>query len=155
MCLWLTVEIFYYIPDFQPDLYSSALLYSSLMVWIATLFAFLPYALKHLSVVASIEMKKNNEIVQEVLTAQRIVKSQLMVRVYRQMKMIYRDTYMENKYQALTDFMEKFTDEIFFIHSAGTIGIDELEDLLAMCGIELNDDELRLFAKECMPVLNI
>ena len=155
MCLWLTVEIFYYIPDFQPDLYSSALLYSSLMVWIATLFAFLPHALKHLSVVASIEMKKNNEIVQEVLTAQRIVKSQLMVRVYRQMKMIYRDTYMENKYQALTDFMEKFTDEIFFIHSAGTIGIDELEDLLAMCGIELNDDELRLFAKECMPVLNI
>ena len=97
-------------------------------------------------------MKKNKEILEQVIIFQKIIRNELILRIYRQMKMIYRDKFLENKYQALNEFMDSFIDEIFAIHSDNLINVEDLEDVLLMCGIELSDDELRLFAKECMPV---
>ena len=100
-------------------------------------------------------MKKNKKIIQEVLIIKKINRNELMIRIYRQMKMIYRDKFIENKGQDLSDFTSQFIEEMFYIYATNNLDIQDLEDVLSMAGIELNDDELRLFAKECLPVLFI
>lgn len=152
LCLWATIEILYYLPESNNELFTYISITVSFLLWLITLFLIIPSTLKYLSIVSSIEMKKDKNTIQECLVAEKISKNQLMMRIYRQMKMIYRDKFLENKHQALSEFMEKFTEEIFCLHSSETLSINDLEDVLGLCGIELNDDELRLFAKECAPV---
>jgi hypothetical protein len=144
--------IIYYVADYDYNSNESYYLSGSFFIWFITIFILLPYNLRFLSIVSSVEMKKNKEILEQVIIFQKIIRNELILRIYRQMKMIYRDKFLENKYQALNEFMDSFIDEIFAIHSDNLINVEDLEDVLLMCGIELSDDELRLFAKECMPV---
>lgn len=98
-------------------------------------------------------MKKNRKIIDEVILNEKTEKAKVIVRIYRQFKMIYREKYGENVKNPDVA-IEKHTKEVFNLYKdkeTNTVDIDELEDMIALCGIKLEDDELRLFAKECKP----
>jgi hypothetical protein len=155
LCLWLTVLCIYYIPSFDCSAYEVLIISGSILVWTIVQLGVLPYSIRYLCIVSSIEMKKNKNNIQEVLLSQKILRSQLMIRIYKQMKMIYRDKYIKNRNENPSDFLDTFTKEIFEIHTYQTLSVENIEDILSMCGIELNEDDLRLFAKECIPVFFI
>ena len=71
----------------------------------------------------------------------------------RQFKLIYRHKYGENP-QVPDKVLEDFAGEVFNMYKdpdTGFLNIEDLEDAISLCGIRLEDDELRLFAKECKP----
>ncbi|OMJ86008.1 hypothetical protein SteCoe_12577 [Stentor coeruleus] len=151
LCLWLTIEIIYYLPT-HSDYYIDILITTGSFIFLSlVLFIEFPYTLRYLSISTSIEMYKNIELLQKTLISQKISRTEVVVRIYRQMKMLFRDKFLSNKYQDLPEFVLSFTEEIFTLYSEKLLPVDDLEDVLGMCGIELNDDELRLFARECKP----
>lgn len=155
LCLWLTIEIIYYLPT-HSEYYIDILITTGSFIFLSlVLFIEFPYILRYLSITTSIEMYKNTGLLHKTLISQKISRTEVVVRIYRQMKMLFRDKFLSNKYQDLPEFVLNFTEEIFTLYSEGLLPVDDLEDVLGMCGIELNDDELRLFARECKPVIFI
>lgn len=113
--------------------------------------------MRYLTLTSKIEMKKDRKIVEDVILHEKVEKAKMVVRIYRQFKMIYRERYEEAKGQ-LDENIRKFSQELFYLIAdpdSRTVSISQLEDLLALCGVRLNEDELRLFAKECAPVFVI
>ena len=96
-------------------------------------------------------MKKDKNIIEEVILTDRIEKAKIITRIYRQFKMIYRQKYGENL-KIPDENIENFAEEVFNFYKdpeSNTADIEDLEDMIALCGVRLQDDELRLFAKEC------
>ena len=96
-------------------------------------------------------MKKVKNIIEEVILTDRIEKAKIITRIYRQFKMIYRQKYGENL-KIPDENIENFAEEVFNFYKdpeSNTADIEDLEDMIALCGVRLQDDELRLFAKEC------
>lgn len=145
--LWLTMFLQVFIHGSK----SNPLLYIGPVFYILNILILIPFAIRQLTLSTSIEMHKNKEQVEAVQVQQKIMRSFLVTKIYRQAKMIFRNLYMENKFQDLTEFQKSFTEEIFRIYSDDVLQIIHLEDVLALAGCELQDDELRLFAKECKP----
>lgn len=147
--LWLTL----YFCSFINGSATNPLLYISPLSYLLNTVLLLPTTYKLLTICTSIEMMKNRSHLESSLVSTKVTRSKTISKVYRQLKMIFRNFYMKNKNQPLTDFQNNFIEEIFQIYSNGSLEIINLDDVFSLTGSEINDDELRLFAKECMPVI--
>lgn len=146
--LWLTLYFLQFIQGSK----TNPLLYISPISYLINTLILNPLIIRQLTLSTSIEMHKNKDQIESVQVQQKIFKSFLVLKIYRQAKMIFRNLYMDNKYQDLTEFQKGFIEEIFKIYLKGELlDIFYLEDVLALAGCELQDDELRLFARECKP----
>jgi hypothetical protein len=148
LLLWLTL----YFCSFINGSSSNPLLYISPFICFLDLFLLLPIILKLLTFCTSIEMMKKRNHLESALISSKIEKSQLARKIYRQLKMVFRGFYLKNKGQELTEFQKKFIEEIFQLYADEKLEIVHLDDVFALVGTEIEDDELRLFARECHPV---
>lgn len=151
----------YYIPEFLDavDNYGIYLIIVAIAVWLVTGFYMVPKLFIYLCLTTKIELMKEKNIVEEVIAESRKNNILKTVKVYRQMKMIYREIKGreegEEKAEIL-EFMRKISEEVFLLVSTNrkTIHVTELDEVLGLLGIVLSEDELRLFAKECSPDKN-
>lgn len=156
LTLWVTVIIVYYIPLLQDmwELYGLAMIGLCFVLWAGITFYLIPEILRLLTLTSKIEMKKDRRLIEEVIENEKTEKAKVIVRIYRQFKMIYRERYSEEV--IINDSVIKnYALEAFNLckdPESGTVNVYELEDLIALLGVKLNDDELRLFAKECKPL---
>ena len=146
--LWLTL----YFCSFINGSATNPLLYISPLAYILSTTLLIPSTFKLLTICTSIEMMKNRSLLESSLVSTKVQRSKTISKVYRQLKMIFRNFYMKNKNQDLSEFQNKFIEEIFRIYSNETLEIINLDDVFSLTGSDIDDDELRLFAKECMPV---
>ena len=155
LTLWITVIILHYVPLLNDEWKWLGILATAaaVLIWVFMACYLLPETLRLFMLTTKIEMKKDRTTIQSVIINEKHQKAQTMVRIYRQFKMIYRDRYEEGPgRQKLEEHIKTFTEEVFsFVEDSGLVSIEDLETLIALCGIYLEDDELRLFAKECCP----
>ena len=102
---------------------------------------------------------KERDIIEEVISESRKNTIFKTIRIYRQLKMIYRE--LKGKQEGeekgfILQQMKKIAEEVFLLVSTNrkTIHVTEIDEVLNLIGIRLQEDELRLFAKECSPDKN-
>jgi hypothetical protein len=155
MTLWVSVIILFYIPFLIDmwDWYGILMIILCFCLWAALTLYFVPEILRLLTLTCKIEMKKDRKLIEEVIENEKNLKAKVVFRIYRQIKMIYRERYFNGE-AANDQVLKSSALEAFNMckdPEAGTVSMFDLEDLIAMCGFKLMDDELRLFAKECKP----
>jgi hypothetical protein len=153
LTLWITLVILFYIPFLIEmwENYSILLIILCFLLWGGLSLYLVPEILRLLTLTSKIEMKKDRKLIEDVIENQKNEQGRVIHRIYRQFKMIYRERYdrpADNEDQIIRDSaLEAF--HLCKDPESGTVSMFDLEDLIAMCGVKLNDDELRLFAKEC------
>ena len=155
LTLWITVILLYYIPILHDnwEWIGIFMIAACIVIWLFAAGYLLPEIIRLVTLTTKIEMKKDRKIIEDVIISERADKAKVIVRVYRQFKMIYRQKYGENP-RVDDKVLEDFASEVFNMYRSpdtGNVDIEELEDIIALCGVKMEDDELRLFAKECKP----
>jgi hypothetical protein len=158
MTFWITVIIIYYLPWLYDDWDVAGVFMTvgCILIWVFCAGYLLPDIVRLIALTSKIEMKKDRAIIEQVVLQDRAEKAKAILRIYRQFKMVYRGKYGENKKVNDKD-IENYATDVFNIckdRENNMVHIEELEDLIALCGLKLENDELRLFAKECKPVDN-
>ncbi|OMJ77190.1 hypothetical protein SteCoe_23265 [Stentor coeruleus] len=156
---WMTGILLYYFSIFvdEVDDLGIYLVVLALVIWLVTGFYLMPKLFVYLTLTTKIELMKDRKIIEEVADESRKSAIMTTIKIYRQMKMIYRekkgnDSEGEQKAPIL-HFMRKIAEEVFFLVAGQrkTIYVTEIDEVLRLIGVRLNEDELRLFAKECSP----
>lgn len=100
---------------------------------------------------------KDRRIVSQVVCEQKQEKFRRSIRIYRQLKMIYRELIKsadgDEKNQILSE-MKKIVNEAFYLYGSTRnkkIHMSKLDQVVFLFGTRLDEDELRLFGKECNP----
>lgn len=155
LTLWLTVILIYYTPLITEEVdYIGVLVIAlAVAVWLFISFYLLPENIQALAIVSSIEMKKHPKVIQEVILDDKIAKSQMIHKIYRQFKHRYAEVY-NPVYPLLPGDLHEFSREVFYSVAdpvSELLTIDDLHDVLDLCGAKLQDDELRFFAVACNP----
>ncbi|OMJ76737.1 hypothetical protein SteCoe_23852 [Stentor coeruleus] len=156
---WMTGILLYYFSIFvdEVDDLGIYLVVLALVIWLVTGFYLMPKLFVYLALTTKIELMKDRKLIEEVTDESRKKTIMTTIKIYRQMKMIYRekkgnDSEGEQKAPIL-HYMRKIAEEVFFLVAGQrkTIYVTEIDDVLRLIGVRLNEDELRLFAKECSP----
>lgn len=165
LTLWITGIILYYIPIFMEEIIDEVsegavyLIVLALLVWLITAFYLLPKIFIYLCITTKIEMMKQRDFIEDTIGESRKNAILKTIKIYRQLKMIYREVKGreegEEKGQIL-QFMRQLAEEVFLLVSTDrkTIHVTEIDEVLNLIGVQLQEDELRLFAKECAPDKN-
>ncbi|CAG9315358.1 unnamed protein product [Blepharisma stoltei] len=156
--LWITSCALIYIPSFYSQSNINAVLFSlSFFIWLLLIWYLIPSIIYWLVLTTKIELMKDQKIINEIICESLKNKVKRTVRIYRQLKMIYRDikrTKTGEEKISLLNNMDKFVEETFFLVASTKLKIipaRNLEKILDLFGMKLNRDELRLFCKECSP----
>jgi hypothetical protein len=152
LSLWIAVVLIYYIDFFNNELKWEGIVQViiCLIVWVFIAGYLVPEIIRLLSLTTKIEMKKDRKIIEEVIMNEKFEKSKVINRVYRQFKMIYREKYGE-RVIVNDEIINKYALEVFGLYKdekTNTVDVEYFEDMISLCGIKLDDDELRLLAKE-------
>ncbi|OMJ72318.1 hypothetical protein SteCoe_29264 [Stentor coeruleus] len=155
LTLWITVILLHFIPILheQWEIYGICMIVACILIWLFAACYLLPEIIRLVTLTSKIEMMKDRKIVEDSILCDRVDKAKVIVRIYRQFKMIYREKYGE-KPELKDQVIENYAKEVFNLYKDQenqTVDVEELEDMIALCGVKLEDDELRLFAKECKP----
>lgn len=155
--LWITAIILYYFPVFinQVEGFGIYLVLLGISIWIVNGFYLLPKVLISLCLTSKIELMKERKMIEETAEYSKKVIIDKTVKVYRQLKMIYREVKGMDEGEEKGDILETMkgiAQEVFYLFAENnTIHATQLDDVLSLIGIRLREDELRLFAKECSP----
>jgi hypothetical protein len=162
---WLAATIMYYIPKFidkanqASSIIGPPLVVLASLIWAFTSFYIIPKIFIYLSIITKIELMKDRKIIEDVISDTRNSMTLRTIKIYRQLKMIYREIKGrqegEEKGQLL-HYMKKISEEVFLLVSNNrkTIHVVDLDEVMNLIGVRLDEDELRLFAKECSPDRN-
>jgi hypothetical protein len=156
--LWMTAIVLFYFPVFidEAESYGIYLVLLGVSVWLINGFYFFPKLLVNLCLVSKVELMKDRVLIDETVD---FIKKQMIdktVKIYRQLKMIYREVKGMEEGEERTeilDYMKKIAEEVFLLYADNErlIHATQIDDVLGLIGIRLSEDELRLFAKECSP----
>jgi hypothetical protein len=153
MSLWFMLLCFYFAPMLYSDIgyWSILVVLLSVLVWLYIVGYVLPESIRSLCLTTKIGLMKDRSVVGEVIAkskADRVLRAN---KIYRTLKLLYRDLKKlpEVKTEPLKD---KLIEEAFALCAdQGALHISQLDNFTNMFGYELDEDELRVFAKECEP----
>lgn len=160
LVLWTVVVILYYIGFFadEVDLYAIIIIALSFVLILFVLLSQIPLAVRLLSIVSNIGMMKNKPILYATLTSAKEKRAENNLRMYRQIKLFRREIVKkkhpgEEKRAKADLHIQKLASEAYQLYvdgDANHISLDRLEEVLHQCGSTLKEDEMRVFANECV-----
>ena len=157
--LWITVICLYYIPMLleKYEFLGFFLVVLACLIWLTIAFYVIPEAYRLLTLATKTEMMKDRALINQVVSKNKQFRVQRSCKIARQLKMIYREIKRnsegEEKAQILHR-MKKLTEESFLLvcpYGTKKLEVKDLDNVMDLIGIHLEEDELRVFAKECEP----
>jgi hypothetical protein len=151
---WLVIIVLIYIPYMINHLsaWSILVLASAFLLWLWTTAFWVPEVLRLLTLTSKIHLLKDRKAVLKAGLKQKQKTELLNVRMHRQFQQIFRDEIRWEAREVLPIYMRQFIKEVFsLVTDLDKIHISQLDELLALLGAYLTEDELRVFAKECDP----
>lgn len=152
--LWLTVLALYYTKSLWYTIgwYSVLVLAASFCGWVWVYCVLLPECIRELCLTTKLEQMKDKAQFKAVVCKGKAERAIRAMRIYRKLKMIYRE---QNSYDetSISSDQQGLLIEVYELQAIiGGLHISALEDVVALLGFDLEEDELRIFAKECEPV---
>jgi len=153
--VWSTVYFGYYLPNNTTVI---NLIYSVILIaiFLYNLFYLVPSSLFLHTIIANVEMRKNRELINTTVAAQRKQLKDSLVKLYRLLKSAKREFTTEGSPGIrLKDFMVKLTKESFrkINPNQWEIKIQDLPKLAHLCGSKLEKDELVYLARSASQVI--
>ena len=159
LTLWVVVILLYYIGFFRDaiDYFTILTIGAAFILVGAILWYLIPDSVRLMTIVSNIGMMKNRQIINDTIVSEKQHRAQNNIRIYRQLKLFRREAVQamhpgQEQRERLDRNIEKLVMEAFKLNcEEGTdyLKLDRLEDALHMCGAELEEDEMRVFANEC------
>lgn len=151
---WIVVVILIYIPYLSNELsiYSILVIAAAAFLWALAATFWVPEVLRLLTLTSKIHMLKDRQAIMKAGLKQKNRTELLNLRMHRQFQQIFRDQIHWEAREVLPIYTRTFIKEVFsLVTDQDKIHISQLDELLALCGANLTEDELRVFAKECEP----
>jgi hypothetical protein len=152
--LWLTVLILFYSRMLWNMLgwYSILVLAVSFGLWVLISCVYLSECVRGLCITTKLEQMKDREVIQAVVCKVKADRAIRAMKMYRKLKLIFREQNPDLE-AVLTAKQQSILTEVYELEAkGGELHISALDDVVWLLGFELEEDELRLFAKECEPV---
>jgi hypothetical protein len=154
MTLWLTILILFYGPALEDEVGGWGVLFILLefLIWAAIVTVLVPATLRYLTLSSKVQQLKDRPAVREVALKTKRKQAELTQKIFRQFKMIYREKSRRELQELPSNDLRRQVQEVFALVSThDKVHISQIDELLSLCGMTLEEDELRLFAKECEP----
>jgi len=153
---WMMIILFYYATNIYDewDLWAILAVAGAIVSWLITGCYLVPEAIRWLTLTSKIEQLKDKEMIQAVVLQMKADRSLMMVKLYRQMKLVYREMNRSSgrsEMYALPEYMQEFVQEVFRLScnpGEDLLPLERVEDALDLCGAKLSLDELRVFMWE-------
>ena len=153
---WMMLILYYYATNLyrEWDSWALVVVVGAVVVWLVTGCYLVPEAIRLLTLTSKIEQMKDRDVIQSVVLQMKADRSLMMVKLYRQVKLIYREMNRQSARSdmyALPDYMQDFVQEVFRLTcnpGEDILPLDRVEDALDLCGVKLTLDELRVFMWE-------
>ncbi|OMJ81478.1 hypothetical protein SteCoe_18045 [Stentor coeruleus] len=154
-CLWFTMTILYYFSDLfdvHKDL-NIALCASCGVALIVLVVYFVPVWIKLFAVVSNIEMMKDKEIIKEVVEDTQGSRMLRNWRLFVQFRSLWRDMQRRQdieKVEKIPKIAKQIIKEAFGLSTLyGYLYYTQVREVLKRVGIEMDDDQFRVFLKDC------
>lgn len=153
---WMMIILFYYATNIyrEWDWWAILVVTTAVVCLVITGCYLVPEALRWLTLTSKIEQLKDKEVCQAVVLQMKADRSLMMVKLYRQVKLVYREMNRgsgRSDMYALPDYMQEFVQEVFRLScnpGEEVLPLERVEDALDLCGAKLSLDELRVFMWE-------
>mmetsp|Transcript_27531 Transcript_27531/g.49642 ORF Transcript_27531/g.49642 Transcript_27531/m.49642 type:complete len:751 (+) Transcript_27531:18-2270(+) len=151
--LWLTVLILFYgrMLWYMIGEYSIILYVASFALWIVVACIYLSECIRGLCLSTKLEQMKDREQIKAVVVKGKADRAIRAMRMYRKLKLIYREQNPEAE-SSLSPKQQAMLIEAYELQAkGGELHISALDETVMLLGFQLEEDELRHFAKECEP----
>ncbi|CAG9316704.1 unnamed protein product [Blepharisma stoltei] len=157
LTLWLVVVLIYYISMLDDEVggLTAIFIIFAILFWTILACICIPLAVRLYCITTKIEMLKDRNLINEAVQVQKAERSMRTMRIYRQVKSIYRDYQRSSNEENLVNLKPdvlNLTDEVYHLEAQNKqIYVTQIDNILELVGVRLTEDELRLLAKECSP----
>ena len=158
LILWIVVVIMYYARSCYEELGGIGIIVIilSTLVWLFILMYLAPETMRLLTLTSKIGHMKDQIQIHKVAHREKAARERRNVKFYRVVKLVRREFIKKDQdteeRKVLPGYMVDHLRESFLFHverEKDYIILDNLEDCLKSCGFQLNEDEIRTFAKHC------
>jgi hypothetical protein len=121
-------------------------------LWALISCVYLTECVRGMCINTKLEQMKDHEVIEAVVCKVKADHAIRAMKMYHKLKLIFREQNPEVE-AGLTAKQQTVLTEVYQLEAkGGELHISALDDLVWLLGYELDEDELRLFAKECEPV---
>lgn len=153
MSLWFVLLCFYFAPMLYDDIgyWSILVVFFSVLLWLFIVGFFLPEAIRSLCLCTKIGLMKDRASIADVVAKSKNERVLRAYKMYRTFKLLYRDIGKLPESKADPIQVKQLEEAFALCAEQDAVHISQLDNLTCMLGQEFDEDELRVFAKECEP----
>jgi hypothetical protein len=123
------------------------------LAFLALWLVFLPIAIRRFTICSSIEMMKQPDLIREVVEMTQSSRMKRNWRLLTQFRSLWRDMVRTENIERLdklpTRFNELIRESYELSEETGAIYYTDLVDVIIRLGVKMNDDQFRVFLKDC------